>query len=288
MAKKLEAAGKKHIGRRVLLTVLCVLLVAVLVAAYIFKDEISLLYFAFTTSEEDVAAKQEENDKKNQELLDGVSDVTMRDLTEEERRLLAEGILSYDDALKLIMGEDFVLGTDLPDETLVPDVTDSPVTTEASEVPKVTEPAETTPATEETTVTTTTAKKDNVITDPAEIEKCRNRINEIIAEIYLLRATYLNEIDKLIDAMREEYLALPKAKHNLNGKLELIEKSIIPKGYALEDECDIKMNILLDELREILKSLGDDTDIIKQIKDTYAEQKKLKKTELINKYMPTK
>nr|MBQ5810962.1 hypothetical protein [Clostridia bacterium] len=84
------------------------------------KNNISAVVYALTNSSEDVSAKKEENDKKQQELLGQVVEVTMRDLTDEERQMLAEGKLTYEEALALIRGE-----------------TIAPVTTEV--IPEVTE-----------------------------------------------------------------------------------------------------------------------------------------------------
>lgn len=290
----MNRAAKKHGCGRLLLAIICILLAALCIAAYIFKEEIYIVYSAFTSSEEALESEKAENDRKTQEILDKATDITMRDLTDEERKMLADGLLTYEDAMKLIMGETLASvttapvpeATDVPEETTAQTTTAPAVSAAVTEVTDVvTKPAETTAIT--TTVTTTTVTTSSGIeTDPEKIAALKNRQNEIIAEIYLLRATYLNKIDELIKNSKAEYIALPKEKHNMSGKLEMVEKVIIPKGYALEDECDLKMDALLDELEGILKSLGSDNSLIKQIQDAYTEQKRLKKTELINTYMP--
>ncbi len=280
---------KKHRGLKTFLTVICVLLVVLCAVAYIFKDEISFIYSGMTSSEEALASREEENDRKTNELLGQIAEVTMRDLTDEERKLLADGVLSYEDALALIMGE--------PHEPAVTntgaEVTEAPdVTGEVAEAPdvtvEVTQTAEITERTEPVVQTTvaTTKETSDIVTDSLDVEKYQNRINEIIAEIYLLRATYLNKIDELISSTKKEYSALPKEQHTLSTKLRMVEKKVMPAGNALEKECDASMNILLDELKDILKIIGSGTDIIKEIEKTYAEQKEIKKAELISKYMP--
>jgi len=291
-----KAAKKRGCGSLFLIT-FCILLSVLCAAAYVFREEIYLIYTVLTTSEDAVESQKVENDKKTHELLDKVSDITMRDLTDEERKMLQEGLLTYEDAMKLIMGETLAPvtsapaseDTDVPEETTTATQSVVPaIVTEETDT--VTKPAETTAVTTAvTTVVTTSATTSiGIEIDPEKIVALKQRQNEIIAEIYLLRATYLNKIDELIVTSREEYIALPKDKHNLSGKLEFAEKVIIPRGYALEDECDSKMEVLLDELRGILESLGTDASLVGEINSAYKEQKRLKKTELINEYMPTK
>lgn len=285
---------KKHRGGRTALCVLLVLLIAAGIACYLLRDTLSLAYYAFTTPKEAVQSQKAENDKKTNELLNElIPEVTMRDLTEEERALLASGALSYEDALALIRGETVVpVTTAVPVETAVAEpvattVPDEPAvtvgaTTVVSE-PKVstTEPTVTTVTT--TTVTTTTVTA--AATEKIDLAALQRRQEDIIAEIYLLRATYLNEIDQLIKDTKQAYINLPKEQHNLQGKMKVVDE-MLPVGTALEEECDAKMEALLTELTEILGKLGTSTEIVDEIRKTYSEQKYLKKTELLNEYLP--
>ncbi len=295
---------KKRLGGKIFLTVLLCLFVLIGIAAFVFREEIRLLYFAMTTSEEAVQSQQVENDRKTHELLEEIAVQTMRDLTEEERKLLASGELSPEQAIALIQGMPILppqVETTSPIETTA--VITAAVTVPATEEPTVSEPVQTrpapittaepvttpvtTPATTVTTTVTTTATTTATTATTAKVDAAalQNRQSEIIAEIYLLRATYLNEIDALIQEMKDEFDALPKEQRNLSGKMMIAEKTL-PKGNALEDECDAKMQALLDELTGILKSLGSSTAIIGEIEKTYEEQKMLKKTELYNRYVP--
>ena len=293
-----SAHAKKKAAKPFVIVLICLALAISGMAAYIYNEEIaeiatfiknniSTVFYALSNSAEDVSAKSEENDRKQQELLEQVAEVTMRDLTDEERQLLAEGKLSYEEALALIKGEMVAPSTtaDPVEETAKIDeveviVTKEPEITEVIVVTEKTEPTVT-----EATVPTTTPEVETTPISAEERETLKKRIDDIIAEIYLLRATYLNKIDELIEASKKEYMALPKSEHTLNGKMRLVEKVVIPKGNALEAECDKRMKLLLDEFSGILKKLGEDNAIIGEIEKTDAEQKKIKKTELINKYM---
>lgn len=298
---------KSRRGRRIFLSVLLVLLLLLGSAAFLLREEIALLYYAMTTSPDAVQSQKAENDKRTQELLDELAAQTMRDLTDEEREMLANGALSPEEALALIRGETLPVSAETvaPIETTsIPETTCPAETTEASSVTEIVssamnpiettvavttaapKPVETTAATVTTAPTTTAVVTVATTTAPAiDRTALQNRQNEIIAEIYLLRATYLNEIDALIEDMKWEFASLPLEEQNLLAKMAIAEKAL-PKGTALEDVCDAKMEALLVELESILKQLGSSTAIIDEIKDTYAEQKVLKKTELYNEYLP--
>ena len=281
--------SKKHrVGRIVWTVILIAVLMIGSAAAYIFREEIAIAYFALTTPKEAVESQKAENDKKTNDLLNELTpEITMRDLTDEERAMLANGELSYEEALALIRGE-----------TLAPATTAVPIETTAA--PEPARPAETaapeettaaTVATAETTVATsaattaatTTETEPPVTTADAEaIAAANRRKEEIIAEIYLLRAMYLNEIDGLVDAAIETYVK--GGEWTLTKKMTILQ-DMMPAATQLEKECDGKMDALLAELSELLLSLGQGTDLIEQIRGVYREQKTLKIAELYDKYI---
>ena len=293
-----------HRGRNVFLSILLILLLALGALAFTFREELRLLYFAWTTPTDAVESGQADNDKRTQELLEQLAAETMRDLTEEERQLLASGLLSPEEAMALIRGETkpvttveitVPIETTASAETTLPSETQKPAET-IGEPPVTEAPVPVTSAAQppiETTVVTTVEKP--IVTAAVTVTTTKapaddqtallDRQNEIIAKIYLLRATYLNEIDALIRETKEAYANLPPEQHNLAGKMLAVEQ-MSPKGNALEDKCDAEMDALLTELEGVLKQLGASTAILAEIKDTYAEQKMLKKAELYNEYLP--
>lgn len=265
--------NKKKTG----IILLCILLVILIILCgvwFAFRKQISFLYRSYTQisdigaiPKEDVAARQEENDKKTQQLSDALSDIAVRDLTEEERAALAKGELSEEDALALILGET------------------------APAVP----PAETADRAQPNTAAETTAQNAGSPTpDPQDLSRPSAekdaaaraaKKRSVLAEIYLLRAEFLNRIDALIDNAIVRYKALPKEKRGTTAKLN-IGQALMADGEDLETECDGRMQALLDRLRALLVEGEEPTDILNEIEDAYKEQKQLKKVELINKYVP--
>lgn len=112
-----------------------------------------------------------------------------------------------------------------------------------------------------------------------------SRTNELVAEFYLLKAEFLNDIDNLIAQGQAERLAIPKEERDLSVKLEMAKK-YAKLGSELEKECDAKVDELIKELEAELKSSGQSTSVISEIKELYKEEKSLKKAALIESYYP--
>ena len=104
-----------------------------------------------------------------------------------------------------------------------------------------------------------------------------SRVDDIIAKIYVLRASYTGKIDGLVGQALSDYRA------KKGTKSELISR-YVSMGYALEGECDAQMKALLSELQTELKRTGEDSSLIGKIRSAYQTEKSLKKASIIEKY----
>lgn len=104
-----------------------------------------------------------------------------------------------------------------------------------------------------------------------------SRVDEIIAQIYVLRSGYTGKIDSLVGQALSDYRAKKGTKSELMTKY-------IGLGYALEGECNGKMEALLSELQKELKRTGGDASLVSQIRSAYQTEKSLKKAAIIEKY----
>lgn len=104
-----------------------------------------------------------------------------------------------------------------------------------------------------------------------------SRVDDIIAKIYVLRASYTGKIDALVGQALADYRA------KKGTKSELISR-YVSMGYALEGECDGQMEALLSELQRELKRTGGDEGLISKIRSAYRTEKSLKKASIIEKY----
>lgn len=288
---KKDNKKKPSVVKIVLLSILAVILIAITVFLFMYGDKLYIMYRAMTTSEEDRIALQKKNDEDTNKLLHSLTPSTMRDLTDEERELLNSGTLTKEEALALIRGEIPILPPSSDEAPSTEPTTPDASTAETASIDATsqsdgdTQPAETS-VTTQTSATEVTTTAPVVTTAPPQYKrdpKVQQQIDDIIAEIYLLRATYLNKIENLIASTKAEYVALPKEQHNLSGKMRVIER-MIPRGEALEAACDAEMEILLGRLKNILVAHGEDTSIIQEIRNAYTQQKELKQMELYGQY----
>ncbi len=101
--------------------------------------------------------------------------------------------------------------------------------------------------------------------------------DDIIAKIYVLRSSYVGKLDSLVAQALGEYRSRKISKSDLISKYVGI-------GYALEAECDGKMEALLSQLSNALSYRGEDLSLVNTVRRTYQSEKSIKKAEMIAKY----
>lgn len=224
--EKCRKTGKK---KKILITLLAffaVIAIAVLTALLYNKDNIEAFSYASKYTPEEIQLKNSELDAEIRSISEKLDDVYIQPLTDEERGMLNNGELSYDDAMTII------------------------------------------------TVTYGEYSGRNV-----------SKTNELVADFYLLKAEFLNSIDNLIAQGQEERHSVPKEERTLSVKLDMAKK-YAKLGSELEEQCDVRVENLLNELEKELEATGQDTSVTEEIKKLYNEEKKLKKAALIDAYYP--
>ena len=289
-ADKAAKPKKRRTEQIVFLCILLLLLAVLGGVVWRYRAGLAILIDNFGKSSEQVSAEREDYEKKTQALLDKLSGggITLAALSEADRARLKNGEITPAEAVAIIMGlagstaaESTAAPTEppAPDATTVPAETTTPVETTVSD--KMTQPAATTapvtpagPATSDTTAATTA---------PAPATSAARSVEDVISEIYLLRAEFLNKIDLMIADGTAEVEATPKEKRTLTFKIELMNR-YMDRGNALEKECDARMELLLAELETALRQSGGDLSLIDEVRALYAQEKKLYKAELYQKY----
>ena len=289
-ADKAAAPKKRHTGLVVFLCILLLLLAVLGGVAWRYRAGLAILIDNFGKSSEQVSAEREDYEKKTQALLDKLSGggITLAALSEADRARLKNGEITPAEAVAIIMG---LAGSTAAESTAAPTEPPSPgVTTVPAETTApagTTVPAETTaPAATTAPVTpvgpaTSDATTEVTVTAPAT--STARSVEDVISEIYLLRAEFLNKIDLMIADGTAEVEATPKEKRTLTFKIELMNR-YMDRGNALEKECDARMELLLVELETALRQSGGDLSLIDEVRALYAQEKKLYKAELYQKY----
>lgn len=259
--------------------------VGVIVLALIFvgvfvvvnRQNITAIYKAATTSSEELANKQEENRKKTQEILDSLTDADIRELPDEVREKMKTGEITEEESLAIIMGDmtvNEVMGASGEGENS-----------------SVRQPADNKPI-KSSGGDKQTDKIENQNTQPTnggDTEGNKNsntkKKEELIAKIYLLRADYLNQIDGFIESSIAALKRIPAEEFTFSKKMSLVSQ-YASRGAEMEASCDVKMEGLLAELKNVLEESGESTAPVEEIRRSYEEQKQLKKEELFSEYYP--
>ena len=289
-ADKAAKPKKRRTGQIVFLCILLLLLAVLGGVVWRYRAGLAILIDNFGKSSEQVSAEREDYEKKTQALLDKLSGggITLAALSEADRARLKNGEITPAEAVAIIMGlagSTAAESTAAPTEPPAPDATTVPAETTAPAGTTV--PAETTaPAATTAPVTpvgpaTSDATTEVTVTAPAT--STARSVEDVISEIYLLRAEFLNKIDLMIADGTAEVEATPKEKRTLTFKIELMNR-YMDRGNALEKECDARMELLLSELETALRQSGGDLSLIDEVRALYAQEKKLYKAELYQKY----
>lgn len=299
--------------KKVLKTVLIVLIVLLIVlgiAAYLSRDIISAFLMAYTASEEELQNKVNSSGGiVDNNVLSEYTDIALRDLTEEEKAKLANNEISEEDAVALVMGmldsssadavenADQQGGAETDAHDVQPPVSvNDPVTDEKApenaENDVALQPEETqVPSAEpekpaenvEEPVASETPKEDTTVSE--ETQQVNQKVAELVAKLYVVKARVTSNLDAYIEELRAEYLAnKPTREERVATKPQFAAKAI--KVVAKwEKECDTEINSLLSEIETLLKDSGQSLELVNTIRSAYEDEKAAKKAYCINRYL---
>ncbi len=242
-------AGVMRRKTKIWLTVLLIVLVCVACVAYTQRDNISAFIDSFRYSQEEVINKLEENKESIQKFVDETPEVTVRDLTEQEAQALNDGELTEEDAVKILTGQSEKSNSDASENG----------------------------SDQNTGVVSGKDTANGTDKDSNQI------VSEAIAKLYVQKSAYLSKLDAIEATVRQQYIDLPKEERK--GAKQRFLSAYLPQVAAWESQCDSVVYGILDEITVALKNAGQDTDIVKKLEEAYLNEKKLKKTYFINRYM---
>lgn len=213
-------------------------------------NSIEAFIHSMNTTKEDTVRELEQNKAELENFLASEEDITVRDLTEEEAKALNEGTLSEEELIGILTGS-----TPKPVET--PKATKNPETSSSP-------PPKPTPTPEPTS--------DEII-------------SQLIAKLYVQKSQYLNKLDEIEENVRNDFIAREAEWDTLQAAKSDYLKKYLPVVANWEKTCDDTVYGILNEIRAELKKQGKDESIVDTMKMSYLEEKKLKKTYFINRYM---
>lgn len=114
----------------------------------------------------------------------------------------------------------------------------------------------------------------------AEKSDVEAQIQEQIAQMYVLRSTYVSKLEAIAQAAIDEYT---QGEHTEENKADVVYKRL-EELTALEKECDAQVAQVVERLRSLLKQAGKDDSLAKQVEKTYQEEKSLKKAAYLEEF----
>ena len=114
------------------------------------------------------------------------------------------------------------------------------------------------------------------VSEPLSAEE--REIQQLIATMYVLQASYEEKLNAEVQGAIDEYLA---GEHTSENRTRVVYKRI--EGLlAMEKECDAQVAQVVSRLRELLKATGQSEDLAKQAEAAYQQEKSLKKAYYLN------
>lgn len=228
-------------------TILCTILVLLAVSlAGLFwwqRDNLKAIHAATQHTSAELEEKLEENQQMIQEAVKAAGEVTVGEITEEDRQAFRDGSMTQEQLVERLTNGGEGEPREEPASTSRPESDGTP----PPEPPK---PAENT---------------------------YQKELSALIARVYVLREEYTLALDTMYADAKAEYLALPAEKRTKTHLLKMA-RGYLSRASALEKECDGKMDEIVRAMEKLLRENNGDLGLVDTVVYTYANEKSLKKS----------
>ena len=187
--------------------------------------------------------KLDENQQMIQEAVKAAGEVTVGEITEEDRQAFRDGSMTQEQLVERLTNGGEGEPREEPASTSRPESDGTP----PPEPPK---PAENT---------------------------YQKELSALIARVYVLREEYTLALDTMYADAKAEYLALPAEKRTKTHLLKMA-RGYLSRASALEKECDGKMDEIVRAMEKLLRENDGDLGLVDTVVYTYANEKSLKKS----------
>ena len=233
-------------------TILCTILVLLAVSlAGLFwwqRDNLKAIHAATQHTSAELEEKLEENQQMIQEAVKAAGEVTVGEISEEDRQAFRDGSMTQEQLVERLTNGGEGEPREEPASTSRPESDGTP----PPEPPK---PAENT---------------------------YQKELSALIARVYVLREEYTLALDTMYADAKAEYLALPAEKRTKTHLVKMA-RGYLSRASALEKECDGKMDEIVRAMEKLLRENDGDLGLVDTVVYTYANEKSLKKSWYISK-----
>lgn len=235
--------------------------VIVIAACLLFamRDNIAAFIKAKNENPEQILAQMQENDAELKKELELHLNETYREYTEEEKRQIESGEASEKEILaKIISEKSAESSSSNPSANTSANSSDPGAETYGPPAPP----------------------KDSASSQ----QRSDKIINKYVSRLYSMEGRYISSIEGVISRAYAEYVRT--AKHNDDtAAMASVGVKYIGEIYSLEASCDSEVNSLLASMKSELDAIGADTSIIGTIRNAYNNEKQLKRSYYMGKYM---
>ena len=222
-------------------------------------NNISAALNAVRFSQEELEEKLAENDQTIKDAIDKAPEVSIREVTEEERSALRDGTLTQEELVQSLVQK--------PESEPKPKPKpEQPSKPQTEPQPKLEQKPEPEPEPEPQPEPEAESK-------PSEFEQ---QVNALVAEVLVLREEFLIKLDNLQAAAIADYRAIPANRRDAKTLMSFAS-GYMSKGLDMEKQCDARIEAIVVELEEILRKNNGDLSLAQTVYDTYVQEKSLKK-----------
>lgn len=211
-------------------------------------------------SQEELEEKLVDNDQVIKDAMEANSSVTVRDVTDEERNALKDGTMTPEELAQSLLQKQENTPKPEPEQPSKPQTPSQP---KPEQKPEQSTPPQQ-PAQEPE--------------EPAQPEQSEGekKINELIAQVLVLREEFLIKLDNLMAQAKADYLALPPESRTSSNLMKMAT-GYMARGLAMEKECDARIKTITEQLTQVASEYGGDPTLAETVYNTYVEEKSLKK-----------
>ena len=228
-------------------TILCTLLVLLAVSlAGLFwwqRDNLKAIHAATQHTSAELEEKLEENQQMIEEAVKAAGEVTVGEISEEDRQAFRDGSMTQEQLVERLTNGGEGEPREEPANTSRPE-------SDGKTPPEPLKPAENT---------------------------YQKELSALIARVYVLREEYTLALDTMYADAKAEYLALPAEKRTKTHLLKMA-RGYLSRAFALEKECDGKMDEIVRAMEKLLRENNGDLGLVDTVVYTYANEKSLKKS----------
>lgn len=248
---------------KIFLIILAVIIALISVLVWWQFGNIKSAYYWFKYDKENISELIDKQNDDVDKILKDRQDLNVRQSTEAEQKLHQEELINDDEFIDVLTGK-----TDVPEmfgQDIGLDESKNFVDSNGNPISK-----------EELQE----AKKDTDTQSSQADDK--QKASECVARMYVLKSNFEGRLGSLFNEAKAHYLTYPY-EERVKKKGEIL-KDFYLKAVALEKECDSNVDKVLNELDAILTRTGEDKSIITKIRESYDNEKSLKKAYYLNLY----